>query len=202
MTSDEFRQYLKERGVRALVVTGMGTAVCVESTVRDVFMADYHVRGDRALHGKVVVRGVGVPWRQNRQALVKRYLWTTRVIGMPTGAALDDWRVFVQDINVHSGKHRHQGGLVIFVLEGEGYSVVEGERDDWEAGDLLLLPYKPGGIEHQHFNCDDSKPAKWIALINSSVWDWGASEMMQVTQHPDFVEDDETTGVHDHEHQG
>ena len=43
-----------------------------------------------------------------------------------------------------SGKHRHQGGLVIYVLEGKGYSIVDGERKDWEKGDLVLLPMKPG----------------------------------------------------------
>src|SRR5439155_811034 len=84
------------------------------------------------------------------------------------GEELVDWNVFVQDIRVHSGKHRHQGGLVIYIMEGEGYSVVDGERHDWEAGDLLLLPVKKGGVEHQHFNKDDAHPAKWIAFISAA----------------------------------
>ena len=65
---------------------------------------------------------------------------------------LQDWRVFSHDLKTQSGKHRHQGGLVIYVIIGKGYSVVDGERVDWQAGDLLLLPIKPGGVEHQHFN--------------------------------------------------
>src|ERR1700719_2851203 len=65
---------------------------------------------------------------------------------------LQHWRVFIHDIRTRSGKHRHQGGLVIYVLEGRGYSVVDGERKDWEKGDLVLLPMKPGGVVHQHFN--------------------------------------------------
>ena len=72
---------------------------------------------------------------------------------------LQHWRVFIHDIKTRSGKHRHQGGLVIYVLEGKGYSVVDGERKDWEKGDLVLLPMKPEGVEHQHFNLDPAEPA-------------------------------------------
>lgn len=140
----------------------------------------------RAQRGKVVVRGGAEPWGQNRQAFIKRYLFTPWVVGEPAETPSDDWRVFVQDIRVHSGSHRHQGGLLIYVLEGEGYSVVEGERHDWEAGNLLLLPLKPGGVEHQHFNKHPDKPAKWIAFINSPQFSWGASDMVQVKQHPEW----------------
>ena len=78
--------------------------------------------------------------------------------------------------------------LVIYILEGEGYSVVEGERHDWEAGDLLLLPLLPGGVEHQHFNTKDDKPAKWIAFISPPLFQWGASEMVQIEEHPEYQE--------------
>ena len=96
--------------------------------------------------------------------------------------------MFVQDIRVHSGKHRHQGGLVIYIIQGEGYSIVDGERHDWEAGDLLLLPVKPGGVEHQHFNKDDAHPAKWIAFISAALFEFGASEMVQLENHPELYD--------------
>jgi quercetin dioxygenase-like cupin family protein len=99
---------------------------------------------------------------------------------------LQDWRVFSHDLKTQSGKHRHQGGLVIYVITGKGYSVVDGERVDWQAGDLLLLPIKPGGVEHQHFNRDEDKPVKWIAFIHTAIYEWGASEMVQLEQHPEL----------------
>ena len=147
-----------------------------------------HARLERArsMRGEVVVRGREQTWEQSRQALVRRYLWPSRLSGRPVPTVLDGWRVFVQDVKVHSGKHRHQGGLVIYILEGEGYSVVEGERHDWEAGDLILLPLKPGGVEHQHFNRYPDRPAKWIAFINEAIFEWGASELIHVEDHPDF----------------
>jgi ureidoacrylate peracid hydrolase len=34
---------LRSRGVRSLIMTGVATSVCVDSTARDGFMRDYHV---------------------------------------------------------------------------------------------------------------------------------------------------------------
>jgi hypothetical protein len=156
----------------------------------DQLINDMRDERDRQYRGQIVVRSKEEPWVMTRQALVKYFMWPSRHSSAPQRTALDDWIVFVQDIKQHSGKHRHQGGLVIFILEGEGYSIVEGERHDWEAGDLLLLPLKPGGVEHQHFNKDDSAPAKWIAFISPTLFSFGASEMVQMEQHPDFVDAD------------
>ena len=79
---------------------------------------------------------------------------------------LEDWIVFEQDIVTKSGRHRHQGGVAIFVLEGTGYTVVDGVRHDWAAGDLVVLPLKPEGVEHQHFNTTPDGNAKWLAFIH------------------------------------
>lgn len=141
---------------------------------------------ERSLTGRVVVRGSDLPWLQERQGFVKYYLWPSRYSGQTRETALDDWAVFAQRISTHSGKHRHQGGLVIFVLGGEGYSIIDGVRYDWEAGDLLMLPLKPGGVEHQHFNRHEGNPATWVAFIHAALYDWGASELVQLQDHPDF----------------
>ena len=105
---------------------------------------------ERAKAGKIVIRAKDVPWRQNRQALVKTYLSSHGIVD----TASTDWICFIHDVKVHSGKHRHQGGIQLFVLEGNGYTVVDGERFDWEKWDLIILPVKPKGCEHQHFNKD------------------------------------------------
>jgi ureidoacrylate peracid hydrolase len=36
-------QYLRSNGIKTLVLTGLATNVCVESTARDGFMHDYHI---------------------------------------------------------------------------------------------------------------------------------------------------------------
>ncbi len=95
--------------------------------------------------------------------------------------------MFKHQIVTKSGRHRHQGGLLIFVTEGKGYSIVDGERWDWEKGDLVLLPMKPGGVEHQHFNLHD-KPSEWAAFINVPIQEHVASDLQQTEVSPDFKE--------------
>lgn len=137
---------------------------------------------ERAAKGRIVVKATDRLWDMHRQANSKRYL-------SPLEPELSDtathyWEVFLQIFPERSGKHRHQGGLVIFVLEGNGHSVYDGHRHDWEAGDLMLLPMTPGGIEHQHFNHDPDKPAKWIAFMYWPYFDYGGSEITQLETSP------------------
>jgi hypothetical protein len=112
-----------------------------------------------------------------------RYLFE----GLHEDTALGNWWVFAKDIRVHSGAHRHQGGLVIYVVEGSGYSVVEGVREDWEAGDLLLLPLKPGGVEHQHFNDKPGTSCKWVAFTYIPCHDALATRVEMTKDSPDWV---------------
>lgn len=149
----------------------------------EIYMEMLKENLERARRGRVVLRGNQIPWEQSRQARVKVYL------SPPIkDTAVDGWVVFVQDIRDHSGRHRHQGGLAIFVLEGKGYTVVDGVRHDWEEGDLLLLPVKPGGVEHQHFNSEQGKPCKWLALIYTPFDQVTGSQYQQVQVHPDYKE--------------
>ncbi|MDP2728752.1 MAG: cupin domain-containing protein [Dehalococcoidia bacterium] len=149
----------------------------------DVYMQMLKEWLERSLTGRVVIEGDRIPWEQSRQARVKVYLAPT-----VKDTALDGWTMFVQDIRAHSGRHRHQGGLSIFILEGTGYTVVDGVRHDWEEGDLLLLPVKPGGVEHQHFNLEQGKPCKWIAMIYTPFDQMTGSQYQQVQVHPDYKE--------------
>jgi gentisate 1,2-dioxygenase len=93
-----------------------------------------------------------------------------------------DWLVFTNEIAGASGQHTHQGGFAIFVMEGSGYSIVDGVRHDWTAGDLLILPLRPGGVEHQHFNAGDA-PAKWLAFNNLMVIELTAFDRRQQNAH-------------------
>jgi mannose-6-phosphate isomerase-like protein (cupin superfamily) len=137
---------------------------------------------ERALHGRIVVRAREQPWEQTRMGRLRFYVARSS----DTGSALHQWLVFQHDIHTHSGKHRHQGGLAIFVLEGEGYTEVDGERIDWEAGDLILLPIKPNGVEHQHFNRHADRPCRWIAFIYMPLQDETGFYLEQQEDAPEF----------------
>ena len=137
---------------------------------------------DRQIMGPVVIRSTDREFQLTRQAHLKYYLDPTSFKDTP----LQDWLVFINDVKKHSGKHRHQGGLVIYVIEGRGYSIVDDERVEWEAGDLLLLPIKPNGVVHQHFNHAPGEPCLWIAFIYMPIMDSVSMEMTQIEAMPEF----------------
>ncbi len=138
---------------------------------------------ERMRTGRIVCKFADCPQGLSRQGRLRYYLSLT-----VNDTALQDWIVFTHEIRTHSGKHRHQGGLVIYVIDGVGYSVVDGEKIDWKKGDLLLLPLRPGGVEHQHFNSDPGgKPALWMAFIHQGMREFLSSEMTQTEPSPEFV---------------
>ncbi|MDP2726749.1 MAG: cupin domain-containing protein, partial [Dehalococcoidia bacterium] len=143
----------------------------------------YAERRDQANTGKVVIKGSERPWHQGRQGLLKYFLsHSTKDV------AVTNWTFFIHDIRSHSGRHRHQGGLAIYVIEGRGWTTVDGVRYDWEEGDLLLLPIKPGGVEHQHFNAEQDKPCKWLAMIYTHFGESTGSQMEQKEASPAWQE--------------
>ncbi|HLI21057.1 MAG TPA: cupin domain-containing protein [Stellaceae bacterium] len=138
---------------------------------------------ERQATGRIVVRKSETVQQLMRQGHLRFYLDAGRnVLDTP----LQNWSVFTHEVRTVSGKHRHQGGLVIHVIDGRGYSVVDGERVDWEKGDLVLLPLKPERVEHQHFNLDPEKPALWMAFIHQGTREYLASEVTQTEPSPEW----------------
>ena len=117
---------------------------------------------ERSLKEKqtAVVEGEKLSWESNRQGKMRWYLHPN--LATPCIRSL---LVFVQEIppGSRSGKERHQGGRVHYILEGKGFTVIDGSRYDWEAGDVMVLPVKQEGVEFQHFNVDPGSPARFIA---------------------------------------
>ena len=139
---------------------------------------------ERAFKRQIVIRSEDVEWEQSRQGRLKYFI--NRETDDETLGVLRDWNVFLHDIKTHSGAHRHQGGLVIYVVEGEGYTEVDGVRKEWEAGDAVLLPLKPDGCVHKHFNKHPGQPAVWMAFIYSPYMDELGKWVEQKEVSPDF----------------
>jgi quercetin dioxygenase-like cupin family protein len=56
----------------------------------------------------------------------------------------------------HTSSHDHSHTeAVLYVLEGVGYSEIDGVHYDWEAGDAVQIP--PKMTRHEHFNPSDAK---------------------------------------------
>jgi quercetin dioxygenase-like cupin family protein len=59
---------------------------------------------------------------------------------------------------------KFQGGQVIYVIAGRGYTLLDGVKHPWAAGDVINLPLRRGGIVVQHFNEDPETPARFLAV--------------------------------------
>ncbi len=61
-----------------------------------------------------------------------------------------------------TSNHRHAYESLIYVIEGRGYTITEGRRYDWKAGDAV---YVPPWCWHQHFASAEER-AQYITATN------------------------------------
>jgi len=135
--------------------------------------------------GAWVIKGKKVPWERNRQGRMQWYLHP----------ALDDTPLrsmlfFRQEIppRGRSGAQRSPGGQILYVVEGRGYTLLDRERHDWQAEDVINIPIRSDGVVVQHFNIDPKLPALLISadlnLVDFLSVDRG-SALEQVEDAPD-----------------
>ncbi|MEE8472249.1 MAG: cupin domain-containing protein [Dehalococcoidia bacterium] len=132
--------------------------------------------------GLRLIREDDQPWEQTRQAYTKRYIWA----GNWDKVAMPGWIIFRHRIFTKGGRHVHQGGVGLFILEGKGYSIVDGVKREWEKDDLVMLPLQPGGCDHQHFNEVQGGYSEWIAFIYQPFQEIVGDVYIQKEFHPDY----------------
>lgn len=115
---------------------------------------------ERMKTAKVLISFKDLPWEVNKQGKIKWYLHPDL-----TNTASPSHLFYMQEIppGSRSGKQKCQGGIVHHIMEGKGYTVVNGVKHEWEAGDVVGLPIPPDGLEYQHFNSDPEKSAIFVA---------------------------------------
>jgi len=141
----------------------------------------YQEWADRQKNGELLIRSDKREYQVSRQGFIKYYMNP-----LTTDTAVSSWSVFEHLIKNQSGRHRHQGGIIIYVLEGHGATQNDDELLEWQAGDLLLLPVKPNGSSHQHWNRDTSKGCRWVAFRDLLVARTIANAIDQVSEMPDL----------------
>lgn len=116
-------------------------------------------RQDRR-NGIQVIRQAELPLEKNAQGLMRWYLHPAL-----RDTALTTLMFFMQEIppRSRSGRLKFQGGQVMLILEGRGYTMIDGVKHAWESGDIVNLPLRPDGIIVQHFNSDAVTTAKFVA---------------------------------------
>ena len=141
----------------------------------------YQEWADRQKSGKLLIRASDREYQRSRQGFIKYYMSP-----LTTETALSSWSVFEHQVRNQSGRHRHQGGIIIYVLEGQGATENDDELIEWQAGDLLLLAIKPDGSVHQHWNRDTSKGCRWVAFRDLIVGRCIANAIDQVAEMPEL----------------
>ncbi len=63
-----------------------------------------------------------------------------------------------------SGKHRHSYESVMYITEGEGYTMIEAERVAWKAGDAIYIPV---WAWHYNVNTSSEHPAGYVSCDNA-----------------------------------
>lgn len=122
--------------------------------------------------------------QKSQKPTIKPCIWKGKDIneylyGADSGTALSEGRSAVSLINEDTGDsysvspninmlvqvmkpgersdpHKHSNMAIFIVFQGEGYSVVEGEKFEWEKGDVF---YAPAWLSHEHCNTSDNEDA-------------------------------------------
>ena len=133
-----------------------------------------------------LIKGKDLNWERNSQGKMKWYLHP----------ALDDACIrsmlfFQQEIppGGRTGAQMTPGGAVMFIMQGRGYTTLDGVRHDWEAEDVVNIPIRTNGVVVQHFNADMHEPVVFICadlnLIDLLGVDRGAA-LEQIEDAPDY----------------
>jgi gentisate 1,2-dioxygenase len=67
---------------------------------------------------------------------------------------------------IHTQTHRHASSSVYLVIQGHGFSVIDGQRYDWEPGDVFAVP---SWACHEHANVSTTEAAALFAFSDAPV---------------------------------
>ena len=108
-------------------------------------------------------------WRKYRQTVIRKEDVTLEATarGLRTGVYMGwdgdrptrclDALVHEVDPGTTTTIHRHSWDAILFMVEGSGWTEVDGVRYDWQSGDACIVE---NGCVHQHFNADPDRPAR------------------------------------------
>ena len=89
-----------------------------------------------------LIKGNQLPWENNKQGIMKWYMHP-----FVKSPCINTLAIFVQQIppGSRSGRLQHPGNQVIFVWEGQGYTILDGQRYHWSKNDVVQLPLRREG---------------------------------------------------------
>lgn len=76
--------------------------------------------------------------------------------------------ITIRPKNIVDRPHRHVGAAINYYFAGRGFSIVEGKRYSWKAGDLMLSA--PGWALHNHASLDEDVYELTIQDSPLNIW--------------------------------
>jgi quercetin dioxygenase-like cupin family protein len=111
------------------------------------------VPDERCLHQQVTRTGDSNAFSSERGHPVFPVRLPSNTVSLSIGDLKPDAR---------TSNHRHAYESLIYVIAGKGYTLMEGQRFDWQAGDAL---YTPPWCWHQHVAAPDAE-VRYITATN------------------------------------
>jgi len=65
-----------------------------------------------------------------------------------------------------TSRHRHTYETILYVLEGQGCTIIEDRHVEWRAGDAVYIPV---WAWHQHVNASDTARCRYVACENAPL---------------------------------
>jgi gentisate 1,2-dioxygenase len=117
-------------------------------------------RKERA-SGIQVVRRRDISPETNSQGIMRWYMHPEI-----KDIVLSTLSIYEQEIppGSRSGRLQFQGGHVMFIVQGTGYTVIDGVKYPWKKKDVVNLPLKKDGIIVQHFNSSADEPVRFLLV--------------------------------------
>jgi gentisate 1,2-dioxygenase len=142
----------------------------------------YQLRDRQREHqrkGAWLIKGRNLSWENNRQGKMKWFLHPAL-----DNTSIRSMIVFEQEIppDGRSGAQKTPGGSVLYILEGKGFTLLDGERHDWQAEDLVNIPIRAGGVVVQHVNADPRRPVRFVSADLNLVDILGVDRGAEVEQ--------------------
>ena len=115
---------------------------------------------EQTRNGIQVIKESELPLEVSRQGLMRWYLHPAI-----KDTCLSVLLFYQQEIppGSRSGRLKFQGGQIMMITDGQGYTMIDGVKHPWKRGDVVNLPLRADGIIVQHFNSDPNNPAQFVA---------------------------------------
>jgi quercetin dioxygenase-like cupin family protein len=157
------------------------------TTLYDSLFESALVERERRAGGRDLISREELPPEVNRMGVMRWYLHP--LLDAPSTRAL-----YFHELEIptgsRSGKLLHQGGIVHYVLEGSGHTVVDGVRHEWEDGDVVVIPIRENGSVYQHFN-DSAGPVRMLVTwpnLDSALSSEAGVAMEVLEPAPEYVD--------------